>query len=142
MSTGYSSRGLMDKLGVKPGARVAVLAMPAAETAFWEELRARTAAISTGDEPAAGQAVIILHAEETAALGRLAVLREAIAPNGAIWVCWPKGGPRRARRIVEDDVRAAALACGLVDVKVASVSAALSGLKLVIPLAHRANRDA
>jgi len=60
-------------------------------------------------------------------------LRAAIKPAGAIWVIWPKG--RKAFR--EDDVRAAGPGAGLVDVKVVSVSDALSGLKMVIPLAQR-----
>jgi hypothetical protein len=46
---------------------------------------------------------------------------------------WPKGRPE----FREDDVRRAALGAGLVDVKVVAFSAALSALKLVIPVAQR-----
>jgi hypothetical protein len=46
---------------------------------------------------------------------------------------WPKG----RKELREDDVRAAAKAQGLVDVKVMSFSATLSALKLVIPVALR-----
>ena len=66
-------------------------------------------------------------------LGRLATLQRRIRRNGAIWVVWPKGQPH----IKEDMIRAAAIAHGLVDVKVIAFSEALSGLKLVIPLARR-----
>jgi len=66
-------------------------------------------------------------------LAKLAALERAIRRDGAIWVVWPKG----QAHIKEDMVRAAALARGLVDVKVCAFSATLSALKLVIPLAKR-----
>jgi hypothetical protein len=66
-------------------------------------------------------------------LDRLASLRRSIRPSGAIWVLWPKG----KKELREDDVRARAVAEGLVDVKVVSFSAELSGLKLVIPVSRR-----
>jgi hypothetical protein len=50
-----------------------------------------------------------------------------------IWAIWPKG----QKHIKEDMIRAAALEQDLVDVKVIAFSEALSGLKLVIPLARR-----
>lgn len=37
--------------------------------------------------------------------------RDVIAPAGAVWVFWRKGGPE----LREDDVRPAAIAQGLVD---------------------------
>ena len=46
---------------------------------------------------------------------------------------WPKGRPE----LREDDIRRAALAIDLVDVKVAAFSATHSALKLVIPVAKR-----
>ena len=64
---------------------------------------------------------------------RLAALRGGLAETGAIWVVWTKG--RKA--LTEDHVRRAALAQGLVDVKVMAFSDELSGLKLVIPVAMR-----
>ena len=60
-------------------------------------------------------------------------LREAIKPDGAVWVVWPKG--QKAFR--EDDARQAGPAAGLVDVKVASFSETLSALKMVIPVKDR-----
>ena len=54
-------------------------------------------------------------------------------PAGAIWVVWPKG----RKELREDDVRNAAKAQGLVDIKVMSFSETLSALKLVIPVAER-----
>src|SRR5437867_4057493 len=65
--------------------------------------------------------------------GDVRSLRRAIKPDGAVWVVWPKG--QKAFR--EDDARRAGPAAGLVDVKVASFSDALSALKMVIPVKER-----
>ena len=123
-------RGLMDKLGVKPDSRVSVLRL--SDSSVLEELRARTPHVTEG-RAAKDSDVVLALMEAKGDLAGLAKLRAAIRQDGAIWVVWPKG----RKELRENDVRAAALATGLVDVKVASVSDALSGLKLVIPLAQR-----
>ena len=71
--------------------------------------------------------------QEKRDLDLLTRLRGVIAPAGAVWVFWRKG----RQELREDDVRGAAIAQGLVDVKVIRVSDELSGLKLVIPVALR-----
>jgi hypothetical protein len=124
-------RSRLDKLGVKPGAKAAVLGL--ADAAFLAELRERGAAVSVGRVPSAAD-VVFLAASQSADLARLRSLRDSIQRAGAIWVLWAKG---RKAAIGENDVRAAALAGGLVDVKVMSFSETLSGLKLVIPLSRR-----
>jgi len=123
-------RGLMDKLGVKPDSKVAVLGLE--EASFWKDLRARTPTISRGKAPK-GCDLVFLAAEQKKDLGRLKTLRAAIHPAGAIWVVWPKG----QKALTEDDVRNLGPQAGLVDVKVASFSETLSALKLVIPLSLR-----
>jgi hypothetical protein len=127
---GYSPRTRLDKLGVKPGMRVAVIAV--AEKDFVPELEERTAEIASG-RPRKDTEMVFLGVESAAALERLATLERAIRRDGAIWVLWPKGQPH----IKEDMIRAAAIAHGLVDVKVIAFSERLSGLKLVIPVARR-----
>jgi hypothetical protein len=123
-------RPLIDKLGVKPGARVSVLNV--ADADFWAQLRARTSDIGV-DEVLPESDIIVLGVTEAAALAALGDLQRPLRRDGAIWVVWPKGQPH----IRENDVRAAALTVGLVDVKVVRFSDRLSGLKLVIPLARR-----
>ncbi len=123
-------RPLIDKLGVKPGACVSVLKV--ADADFWAQLRARTSDIGV-DEVRPDSHVIVLGVTEVAALAALADLQPHLRRDGAIWVVWPKGQPH----IRENDVRAAALTVGLVDVKVVRFSDRLSGLKLVIPRARR-----
>jgi hypothetical protein len=123
-------RGLLDKLGVKPGSRVRLVGLD--DPKFAAELEARGARLEAG-RGGKSLDLVFFSIEKTAALSRLAALRAALVPGGALWVLWPKG----RKELREDDVRAAALAQGLVDVKVVSFSDVLSGLKLVIPLRER-----
>ena len=127
---GYSKRSRLDKLGVKPDARVGLVGLMDAQ--FRRELGERTKRVSVG-RPGKGTDMVLFAVSKTSELRRLTALRTAIAPNGAIWVLWPKGRPA----LREDDVRKAALSQGLVDIKVMAFSEALSGLKLVIPVAQR-----
>ena len=127
---GYSKRSRLDKLGVKPGARIAVVGLD--DAGFLAELRGRTSAVASGRVPKAAD-LIFIYMDRTADLPRLEKARRAIAPNGAVWVIWPKG--RKAFR--EDDVRAFGPTAGLVDIKVVAFSETLSGLKLVVPLRDR-----
>jgi hypothetical protein len=124
----------LDKLGIKPGMRVAVVDLE--DEAFAAELRDRTHDVTRG-EPLPGTNVIVVAADSHEALRRLAALRERIVPNGAIWVVSRKG---RAATIRDTDVMAAAKAAGLVDNKVASFDETRTSLRLVIPVALRPDR--
>jgi len=124
------ARPLLDKLGVKAGARVALVGLR--EEDLPESPRSRTDDLSLG-RAKAGSDLVLAGFESRDEIGRLAALRERIKPDGAIWAIWPKG----RRELREDDFRAAGPSLGLVDVKVVSVSERLSGLKLVIPVALR-----
>jgi hypothetical protein len=126
-------RGRIDKLGVKEGMRVAILGLK--DDAFEAEVRARAAKVTIGGTPRTAD-LVIARMERPTDLERLRALREAVEPDGAVWVVWPKG----VKAFREDDVRAAGPAAGLVDVKVMSFSDELSGLKLVVPVAQRKKR--
>jgi hypothetical protein len=110
--------------------RVALIGLD--DPSFLRKLRGRTADVTVG-RPRPGTQMVLLAVDGEAALGKLAALERAIERNGAIWVLWPKG----QKHIKEDMVRGAAIAHGLVDIKVMAFSEALSGLKLVIPVARR-----
>jgi hypothetical protein len=121
-------KSVLDKLGVKPDMVVALAGTP--DPALAGEIRARTSKVG---KPRAGTEMVFLFATKLGDLARLELLRASIVPHGAIWVVWPKGRPA----LKEDHVREAARGAGLVDVKVASLSAVLSGLKLMIPRTKR-----
>jgi hypothetical protein len=127
----YSHRSLLDKLGVRPGQRVAILGIADAE--FLEQLAARVGEFSNG-RSLADSDLIFFDAENKKDLARLKPLVAAIRKNGAIWVVYPKG---RADTIREMDVIAAGKAAGLVDNKVCRFSDTHTALRFVIPLARR-----
>ena len=125
-----STRPLLDKLGVKPEHRVAVLGLDEGDFLF--QLIRRTDQVYV-NRRRSGLDLIFLGVTQREDLRRLGSHRKFIAPNGAIWVVWPKG----SKGVNENDVRDAALEAGLVDVKVVSFSTTLSALKLVIRVADR-----
>lgn len=130
LQVGYSKRSRLDKLGVKPAMRVAVLGVE--DPWIMKELKERTSDV-TISRPKKDTDMILFAVDGQKPLARLTTLRKSIRPNGMIWAIWPKG----RQHIKEDMIRAAALAQDLVDVKVIAFSETLSGLKLVIPLAKR-----
>jgi hypothetical protein len=117
---------LMDKLGVKAGSRVSVEGVD--DPAFLRELKSRGPVAARQDCD-----IVFFGAQREAALKRITVLKKRIAPAGAFWVIYPKG----QKTITEVGVIAAGRAAGLVDVKVASVSATHTGTKFMIPKASR-----
>ena len=85
--------------------------------------------------------MVHLFVTEAAGLaGKLRGLRKAIAPDGMIWVSWPKKASGVATDLSDVVVREAALPLGLIDVKVCAVDEVWSGLKFVIPVARRGKR--
>jgi hypothetical protein len=123
-------RGRLDKLGIKPGLRVAVIGVE--DAGFRTELAERTADVTEG-RAGRDTDVVVVGMSSRRDLSKLTSLRRSIKKNGAIWVVWPKG----RREFREDDVRAYGPVAGLVDVKVVSFSDTLSGLKMVIPVKER-----
>ncbi len=140
-SAGYSGKPLADKLGYRPGASIAFVALP-------EHLSELTGSADFGKvarrqdwtRPLGPVPFDIIHAftrsraELVAGLPRL---RRALNPDGMIWVSWPKQASKVPTDVTEDVVRAAALKLDLVDVKVAAIDNVWSGLKLVIRVDRR-----
>jgi hypothetical protein len=122
--------GLLDKLGVKPGMKVSLLGIDG--EGFKKQLAARTDDVTEG-KAAKGSDIVFVKMTEAKDAARLKQLKASIKPDGAVWVVWPKG----QKGFREDDARNAGPAAGLVDVKVASFSDALSALKMVIPVKDR-----
>jgi hypothetical protein len=121
------TRPLVEKLGVKPGARVAIIRVP--DPALRVLLSERTDDVTEG-QPRPGTDLVFLGADSIDELGRLPKLRARLRPDGAIWVVSRKG---RAATLRDVDVIEAAVASGLVDNKVVSFSDTHTALRLVIP---------
>jgi hypothetical protein len=127
---GYSGTPLVTKLGIASGARVAILGAPDGFDATLGELP--DGVVVTRRLGGRRDVVLAFVTERAALAGRLDALRAAIAPDGMIWVAWPKKASRMATDITEDVVREVVLPSGLVDVKVCAIDATWSGLKVVI----------
>jgi len=126
-----STRPLLDKLGVKPGTRVAVADLD--DPAFMRLLRERTSDITLG-RPKGRCDMVLLGVSTAAGLRRIKSVKSWIEPNGSIWVVRPKGGRSEVR---ETDVIDAGLAAGLVDNKIASFSDTHGAMRLVFRLKDR-----
>ena len=122
---------LLDKLGVKPGARVAIIRIR--DEVFRALLPERTTDITEGN-PLPQTDLIFLAADSVDELLEIGTLQESLVPNGAIWVVSRKG---KAATLRDVDVIDAAKSVGLVDNKVASFSDTHTALRLVIPVARR-----
>lgn len=135
---GYSGKPLVQKLGIKPGFRIFAAGVPAVYRDIVGKLPADVTIVArlTG-------AVDMVHlfATEAAPLaGKLRIARDAIAPDGMVWVSWPKKSSGVATDLTDVVVREAALPLGLVDIKVCAVDETWSGLKFVIRRDQRIKR--
>jgi len=123
-------KSVVEKLGVKPGAKVAVLA--GFDAGFLRDVAGALGAQPLTRATKGCDLVFVLLARPGDE-AKVAKLAPAIEPAGGVWVVYPKG----RRDLSEDTVRAAAKRSGLVDVKVVRFSDTLGALKLVIPRAKR-----
>jgi hypothetical protein len=120
----------IEKLGVKPGARVSLLGEFGPE--FLGEVSALTKSVSRG-RVAADSECNFFAADAKQDLAVLPKIAKAIHGAAALWIVYPKG----QKQITENDVLAAGRKSGLKDVKVVGFSPTHTGLKFVIPLSKR-----
>jgi hypothetical protein len=133
---GYSGKSIVQKLGIKPGFRIFVEGAPAD---YGDIIGQLPAGVTAASRPKAPLDMVHLFATESAGLAsRLRRYRDAIAPDGMVWVSWPKKSSGVATDLSDVMVRDTALALGLVDVKVCAIDATWSALKFVIPKDQRA----
>ncbi|SRR5579871_5609543 len=132
---GYSGKPLVQKLGIKPGFCIFVSGAPAA----YNEI---VGGLPEGAKIVARlkTALDMVHLFATRSEGlavKLSDCRDAIAPDGMIWVSWPKKSSGVASDLSDIILRDIALPLGLVDIKVCAIDEVWSGLKFVIPKERR-----
>ncbi len=120
----------IEKLGVKPGARVSLLGSFEAE--FLTEISKLTKSASKG-KVATNTECIFFAADSKEDFGALAKISQSMKGATALWIVYPKG----QKHITENDVLAAGRKSGLKDIKVVGFSATHTALKFVIPLVSR-----
>jgi hypothetical protein len=125
-TSGYSGTPLERKLGFKPGMTAVFLDAPDGLGLELEGVTVKRALRGHAD-------IVLCFVSARHDLERRAArLRTAIAPDGMVWVCWPKKASKVPTDMTEDVVRDVLLPTGLVDIKVAAIDETWSGLKLVV----------
>jgi hypothetical protein len=130
---GYSGTPLVDKLGIKPGARLQFVTEPRDFAGLLGGLPDGTRIASRGS---LDFAMLFVKARSELEK-RFARLRDRLEPNGMLWVAWPKKASGVETDLTEGIVRTFGLESGLVDVKVCAVDDTWSGLKFVRRLKDR-----
>ena len=131
----YSGRPLVEKLGIKPHTRIAIIDAPGSYRVTLGKL---PAGVQVSATPRGTFPFIHFFTRSRRLLEkRIPQLLAALTPDGALWISWPKKASRVPTDMTEDVVREIALPAGLVDVKVAAVDDVWSGLKLVRRLKDR-----
>jgi hypothetical protein len=134
-SAGYSGTPLVRKLGIKPGARLALIAAPEGFDEVLGELpdgvHLRRRARGTCD------LIVVFCTRRSELERRLPALRAVLDQAGGLWVAWPKRASGMATDLGDGSVRELGLAAGLVDNKVCAINATWSGLRFVYRLVDR-----
>ncbi len=123
----------MDKLGIKPGARVQLVSEP-------EVFAGLLGPLPTGSRVTVRGALdfaMLFVKSQSDLRKRFARLRDRLESNGMLWVAWPKKTSGVETDLTEGIVREFGLESGLVDVKVCAVDDTWSGLKFVRRLKDR-----
>ena len=120
----------IEKLGVKPGARVSL--MGEFEPEFLQEVTGLTKSVSKG-KVTAGSEWIFFAIDSKEDLDAVRKISKSMKGAAALWIVYPKG----QKHITENDVLAAGRKTGLKDVKVVGFSSTYTALKFVIPLSKR-----
>jgi len=130
----------IEKLGVKPDAKVSLLGDFSFDKEFLAELGALTKNLSKDSakgtsisKASADSEWIFFTADSKASLASLSNLAKSMHGAAALWIVYPKG----QKEITENDVLASGRKAGMKDVKVVSFSPSHTALKFVIPVSQR-----
>ena len=124
------------KLGIKPRARLAVVDGPDGFLKTLGELPAGVVRqpLSAGDL----DTVVFFSTQRQALAGRFVDVARHLAPDGSLWVAWPKRASRVPTDLSENVIRDIGLVHGMVDTKVCAIDKVWSGLRFVVRLENRA----
>lgn len=135
MAVGYSGTPLAKKLGFAPDVSVVLLDAPPNLSELLGDL---PSGVKVSRRLTHGADIVLIFVEYAADLSRkVLALKSAVAPDGMVWVAWPKRASKMPTDLTEDVIRDIVLPTGMVDVKVCAIDATWSGLKLVIRKALR-----
>lgn len=129
----YSGTPLYRKLGIKAGARVAVLGAP--QDFELDDLPVNVQISARAPKEADAVLLFVTRMKELRA--RFASLAESVYPDGGLWVAYPKKSSTLETDLDFDKVQAHGLETGLVDNKSCAIDQDFSGVRFVYRLEDR-----
>jgi hypothetical protein len=136
---GYSGTPLPKKLGIREGARLALVRAP---QGFEHTLGNLPPGVLVHEQARGRLDVIVFFATRRRELERrFPAFARALVPDGGLWVSWPKRTSGVATDVTENVAREVGLAAGLVDNKVCAIDDTWSGLRFVYRLEDRPSRN-
>jgi len=132
---GYSGTPLAKKLGIKAGARVALVSAPPKFDKTLGELPEGAVLLRQARAPL--DVVVFFNRRLSDLRKRLAKLADGLVDNGGLWVAWPKKSSGVETDLSFDVVQKEGLGLGLVDNKICAVDETWSGLRFVRRLKDR-----
>jgi hypothetical protein len=130
---GYSGTPLVQKLGIKPNHRLALVGAP-------KDFPRTLGALPEGVKKVASgtfDVAVAFYTKATDLDRNLPKLKARMDPAAGLWIAWPKKASGVTTDITEDVVRGMALAQKLVDNKVCAIDDTWSGLRIVVRLVDR-----
>lgn len=135
MTAGYSGKPLVEKLGIKPAMRIALLHTPDGYHSLLGQLPPGVDIANELEDPCDFIHYFTSRRDELAA--DFPRLKMALAEAGMLWISWPRRASGVETDLDENVIREIGLEHGLVDVKVAAIDETWSGLKFVRRLKDR-----
>ena len=129
-TVGYSGTPLPKKLGIKEGSLLATVHAPEGFEATLGALPPETewrTRLSPGLD-----VVVAFYTSRATLANEWPKLTGAVAPNGTVWVAWPKKASKMTTDITEDVLRELLLPSGWVDNKVCAIDDTWSGLRFAL----------
>jgi hypothetical protein len=127
---GYSGTPLPKKLGIKQLTRFATKHAPADFAAVLGEL---PPGAEWRKQVRQGLDVVVaFYTSRTSMVREWPKLTASVAPNGTVWIAWPKRASKVATDITEDVLRDELLPTGWVDNKVCAIDDTWSGLRFAL----------
>ncbi len=128
MSSGYSKKPLVKKLGIKEGAKIRIINSPQNYFKLLEDLPE----VEILDDNSSMADFIHLFSKSVEHFeNQFFTIKNEIKKDGMIWVSWYKKASKIPTDLNEDIIRDTALSLGLVDVKVCAIDEKWSALKIV-----------
>ncbi|HYT25581.1 MAG TPA: DUF3052 domain-containing protein [Actinomycetota bacterium] len=136
----YSGTPLPRKLGIRPGATVALLDAP---EGAGDLLGPLPDGVVVRRRAQGGLDVVVLFVTSRARLAaRFGPAARALVPDGGLWVAWPRKGSGVPTDLDFDAVQRVGLDDGLVDNKVAAIDQVWTSVRFVVRVADRPGRRA